>query len=375
MRGILLVVPYKNVVRVVYRTPSLHSHHHASLIWRNFNQSSSSRTRHQASHVSTRSGLIGVTAAAIATTTTLSSFWTNKQQYSFRGFVCHCDSRASLRRKAKMPPRYGPTIPHHIRRNATTTTAEGTRPNASSSSSSSKTLESITSSSNKMNQKKDCPLCKKYSSGPCGKSFQQWMDCIDANPNQEHACDNLLQQFSSCLEQHKEHYDAIDVSELSRMEQDQKEHENRKAWEAFLHELEEGGTVVEYRPFPKGAEPEMQIRLRSKAGAVSFPSLLCEKKGMWNSTGTTKQLIMAYIKDQNDALLGSGSVDDLFYYQEGNSKKEEEGMYALRFEILETSHDITAFALYEEESDDGTERNQEMILFRHTERLPKSRKQ
>lgn len=269
-----------------------------------------------------------------------------------------------------MPPRYGPTIPYHIRRNGTTAPTKKKEMEPISSSFS-KSLESTTSSTTKTHPKKECPLCKKYSSGPCGKSFQQWMDCIDSNPNQEHECDDLLQNFSSCLEQHKEHYDAIDVSELGQREQDPNEQENSEAWEAFLQELEREGTV-EYRPFPKGAEPEMQIRFQKMAGAVSFPSSIIEKKGMWGSAGPTKQLIMAYVKDQNDALLGSGSVEDLFYYQEGNVKKEEEGMYALRFEIQETSQDITAFALYEEESDDGKERKQEMIILRHTERLPKT---
>ena len=155
------------------------------------------------------------------------------------------------------------------------------------------------------------------------------------------------------------------VGEIQSKEEEIQTHEIHSAWEEFLKELEEqegGGSKerVVYTPFSKSVEPEMQVRLESKIGAVSFHPTLKEN-------GVTKTLIMGYIKDQNNVLLGSGSVEDLFHYGDG-----EEGMYALRFGIQKDSRDITAFALYEEvEKVGGTSKNEKIVILSHTERLPK----
>lgn len=185
------------------------------------------------------------------------------------------------------------------------------------------------------------------------------MDCIDSNPNNESQCDDLIQILNQCLQQNKEYYDKINVSELQKKEEESKHKELHSAWEEFLGDLEAmGEESVVFQSFSKGMEPEMQVRLESKVGAVSFhPSL--------KQDGVTKTLIMGYVKDENNKLLGSGSVEDLFYYEVG-----EVGMYALRFGIEDDSKEVTAFALYEDENGNGKHRKEEIIIFSHKERLP-----
>ena len=121
-------------------------------------------------------------------------------------------------RSVRQPPLYGKSIPFHL-----------TSRNMSSSSSikSINNQEKVVDGPKEMKEqgnddiygkistkeeKNDCPLCKKYSRGPCGPLFQKWIDCIDGKEeNNQSDCDYLLAPLDQCLKSHQAYYDKISL--------------------------------------------------------------------------------------------------------------------------------------------------------------------
>jgi GCK domain len=66
-------------------------------------------------------------------------------------------------------------------------------------------------------EEKDCPICAKYSKGPCGKQFRQWLECTDDLESavqgtnrleeQRKKCDEIFRLLYICWEQHERFYD------------------------------------------------------------------------------------------------------------------------------------------------------------------------
>ncbi len=239
-----------------------------------------------------------------------------------RDITTFCDKRA--------PPRYGKTIPRHIL--SRHFSDRGQKDNDDETS-------AVASLSIPVENREDCPLCKKYSQGPCGPLFKKWIQCLDQQKDDESKCDALVPPLEKCLKQNKEFYDKISVYD------DAEDKHSMEDWIEFISQMEKSDTTS-FRTFSTEKEPEMQVRLENQMGAAMF------HKKIGN-----KILLMAYIKDQDGNIIGAGSSEDLYPFQ---------GQLVLRFGVEDRSRDATAYGLYGSEEDDDNE----VIIFTKTERIP-----
>lgn len=263
-------------------------------------------------------------------------------------YYTFCENNGNGSRR-KAPPRFGKSIPRHLlfqndsmnfrygntlQKRVFSTTVKG----SASESSLSDLLES-------KKDRGDCPLCKKYSQGPCGEFFQKWIQCIDSldsgSKNNE-KCDSLLVPLDKCLKKHKDFYDKINVYD-SESDVDA---DNISKWIEFIAEIEdtkestkdESGVEIEWKKSPHD-EIEMQIRPERQMGAAMFPERESGKEE------DDRILLLAYVKDQEGNLIGAGSVEELYSFQ---------NQFVLRFDVNSSCEEITAYALYGYESDSNT---------------------
>lgn len=264
-------------------------------------------------------------------------------------------NRVICENKSRRPPLYGKSIPYQIlspiRRNASSSSQSSQEREEGSISKSVKDpmliLKDAASGEKKGKDKENCPLCKKYSQGPCGEMFTKWMDCIDANEDDESKCDKFIVPLDECLKANKGFYDQISLYD----DDNEFTEDSIQKWEIFIQDLEEE-IRSEFKHFHKDSKPEMQLRPEQHTGAAMFHE----------KDGKGRILLLVYVKDQDGKLLGAGSVEDLFEFQ---------GQYVLRFKVSPDCRDVTAHGLYrdEEESNDGNGED-DIVIYRKTERIP-----
>jgi hypothetical protein len=193
--------------------------------------------------------------------------------------------------------------------------------------------------------KDDCPVCKKFSQGPCGEIFKTWMACTDEYPgkNPDHPneawhlskCQHLAMPLGACLEKHESYYDELDI-----YADDDDEDQLMDAWNKVISDVEATCSTV---PFPSA--PELQIKLSNNTGMASFE---------YGFSG--QKIVMTYVRDDNSGeLLAAGSRDDLWSYK---------GKGILRLAIPPSCTSVTAYALYVDEHDND-------ILYQHSQRVPR----
>lgn len=208
---------------------------------------------------------------------------------------------------------------------------------------------------------KNCPICAKYSKGPCGEIFRAWLQCTDENPGQNvstgqdlhlEKCLHLATPLAKCLTEHENYYSAIpleyDDNESVEVgnENDTDSGQNvRQAWENIVREIESAPNAEKIRKhFPKDMAPEMEVRFESNTGVAFFSKqTLCDKDG--------KDLLLVFLKDQNGELLGAGTLDDI----------QQSGGW-IRFHVLNGTDTVTLSALY------GDDENGPLLSL--TQRLP-----
>ena len=197
------------------------------------------------------------------------------------------------------------------------------------------------------NNKNDCPICKKFSQGPCGELFKAWMACTDKHPGKNpdkpeedlhlSKCLDLVKPLGTCLEEHTTFYEELDVYAEDYGE----EQGLMEAWKDVIAQVEK-----DRRPALFPTPPQLEIRLASNTGMASFDYELLGKN-----------IVMSYVKDADSGeLLAAGSVDDLWEYQ---------GKGILRLSFGPTCKSVTTFALYMD--DDETD-----ILYQCTQAVPRS---
>jgi len=291
----------------------------------------------------------------------------NKNSYYYTSSCADKTTSTTTRKTPAAPPRFGKSMPHHLlSRPFTTSTTTKDIPiptNTTNKEDSIQQQQSILVSKSKAGEKRDesaCPLCKKYSQGPCGKLFQQWIECIDANENEGDAskCDSHVVPLDKCLKEHQEYYDKISIHD----NEDDNDQVAIDKWKDFILAIEQEDGI-KYRPFSPSHddahahahEPEMQLRPKSNMGAAMFHPEMVDQV-----------LLLAYIKDQDGNLLGAGSVEDLFPFQD---------QYVLRFGVTEKCKDITAHALYGyKDGSDGSDHgsDESLTIYTKTQRVPPS---
>jgi hypothetical protein len=280
------------------------------------------------------------------------------------------NAHTSCERSVRQPPLYGKSVPFHLTsRNVASSSSIKSFNNQEKVVDGPKGMkeqdnDDIYGKISTKEEKKDCPLCKKYSRGPCGPLFQKWIDCIDGKEeNDQSDCDYLLAPLDQCLKSHQAYYDKISLyndDDNGESGDNGKHKDLLSTWKLFIEDLEytqkTGNIKIRFKAFRKDNAPDMQLRPEQNMGAAMFRP----------NDGDGRILLLAYVKDDNGNLLGAGSVEDLFEFQ---------SKLVLRFRVTSDCRNITAHGLYQNDDDsnhDGSEtaRENDFIIYRKTERIP-----
>jgi hypothetical protein len=221
----------------------------------------------------------------------------------------------------------------------------------------------------------DCPLCAKYSAGPCGTLFRRWLACTDnaaaakkANTNDsgggsddDHValCAQDFDRLQACLEEHSDYYDKIRVGGESQegTEDDAGATSTssvQEAWETMIRE-ELVGAATE--SFPGASRPIVRIRPKTGQATASFAVSSSSSKGVDN-------FVLAFVrtinkdndtatdsKDDEDTdadaytLLAAGAREDLYVDGDGDDR------IVLAFRVPADSATVIVSAVYEQQDD------------------------
>src|SRR5210317_2080492 len=169
--------------------------------------------------------VVGASSACLVWMTTTKS----------KSYHCLSEPQQTLNRRRKRPPVFGSTIP--------TITKRGIKTGLGSS------KGDITSSAIDIDDREDCPMCKKFGSGPCGEIFKRWLNCTGKYPGNDSAgeplhltkCIDLAEKLGSCLDNHADHYSSKDNEEEdNKRHQQTHDHTLKDAWSDFVMEIEHG---------------------------------------------------------------------------------------------------------------------------------------
>ena len=201
-------------------------------------------------------------------------------------------------------------------------------------------VQDLTSSLNHDSEDSDCPLCRKYSQGPCGTLFQTWRQCT--KHHEETYLKDCAQQFEklqSCLEQHQDYYCDDDDDDDDNHDDDDIMDEKQQAWQELIDE-----TLNDLNPQPFPTKPILQFQNHHKVATACFVQYT--------------NLVFCFVQDNNNnnkTLLAAGSKQDL----------QQEKEYALlHFPLLSETTSITVSAVYEQPADDR------VILYQHEHSIP-----
>mmetsp|Transcript_23557 Transcript_23557/g.67860 ORF Transcript_23557/g.67860 Transcript_23557/m.67860 type:complete len:326 (+) Transcript_23557:47-1024(+) len=253
------------------------------------------------------------------------------------------------RRKPRPPPRFTRHVPH-LKTNSRT----GCRSFSSSR------ISAI--GHQKKAKEDDCPICRKYSKGPCGQLFTEWMACTDANQGKDEAteeelhlskCSKLAEKLAECLGRHAEEYSGpleyddddnnVGENDDGGQGEDIPIKDLANAWLELIADLESSSSKNFTKHFPADICPELEVRPSSGWGVGAFAP----------ADHREESLVLAYLKDQSGTVLAAGSGQDL----------QESGGY-LRFELHKDVESITACAIYGGKEDDP--------IYQRTARIPPS---
>ena len=235
----------------------------------------------------------------------------------------NCMAEANLNnRRRKRPPIFGSTVPIITQRGITTDQLG----------------KDVTAGA--AEDRSDCPMCKKFGSGPCGDTFKRWLKCTDEHPGKDangeplHLtnCLDLAEKLGACLDTHADHYSKDDEEDNKEQDKVETQESNtlKSAWNDFVKEIEDGIKANKFTtsPFPEKYNPSMQFKPSSKTGAAVFvPDI------------DGKSIITAYIIDDEGNALAAGSKEDMDMGSFG---------CVLQFELLDgTAKSATCRAIYD----------------------------
>ena len=197
-------------------------------------------------------------------------------------------------RSRRRPPVFGPTVPR-ITSRGIVTTLPGDAP--------------LFNGELKHGDQDDCPMCRKFSKGPCGDRFKKWLACTDSHPGKDaqgeplhlQKCSDLAQSLAECLGRNEDYYTRDEEEEEPPTSTSKP---NVEQWKVFANNMEAGIESLKYTvtDFPSETMPRVQISSRgSGAGAVFFSSEDVKRLS----------IIAAYILDEQGELIAAGSKHDM----------------------------------------------------------------
>ena len=260
-----------------------------------------------------------------------------------KSYHCLSEPQQTPNRRRKRPPVFGSTIP--------TITKRGIKTGLGIS------AGDLTSAEIDVDDREDCPMCKKFGSGPCGVIFKRWLNCTDEYPGKDSAgeplhltkCIDLAEELGKCLDNHADHYSSKDNEEDNKRHQQTHDHTLKEAWSDFVMEIEHGIKSKKFvtSPFSEKYNPSMQFKPISKTCASIFAP---------DMNGAS--IVTAYIIDENDNLLAAGSKEDMDMGSFG---------CVLQFNVPDATKSVTCRVIYDSEKDVG-----DVNIFTRTMRVPRS---
>ena len=225
------------------------------------------------------------------------------------------------RSKRRRPPTFGSIVPIVSTRGIVTTDS----------------ISSTTSSVPNIEDREDCPMCKKFSKGPCGSIFKQWLSCTDKYPGKDangeplhlNKCSDYAETLAICLDSNTDYY----TKEDDNSNEQDKTTEND--WQEFVKDMEQGIESREYsiQTFQrKENNPSIQVSSKTGTGVCFFDS---EVNG--------KTIIAAYVLDGNENVKAAGSKEDM----------NVQGQYMLQFKV-NSMKAATIRAIYDSTGDEDT---------------------
>jgi hypothetical protein len=209
----------------------------------------------------------------------------------------------------------------------------------------------------------ECPICKKYSQGPCGETFKAWLKCTDANPGKDDEgedkhlskCAHLAAPLADCLNQHEAYYENQSFAQ-DLYQDNEKEEDLKTAWQEFIDNVQESRPTAKFPS--KKMTPRVQVRLESKMGMVQFASF----------NDKQQSILMGYVQNsETGQLLSAGSKDDMISIPISEENKDE--TVALRFDVPDGLNKITLCAIYDNESP-NTKKDDELPIYKKNLSMP-----
>lgn len=210
----------------------------------------------------------------------------------------------------------------------------------------------------------NCPMCKKFSRGPCGNIFQRWLVCTDCHTGKVNSstgeplhlskCADFAVELAECLEENTDYYTKDEneeeiVDDGQQLLQDSSELKN--AWTVFVTDMEDSIRSGKYtvRPFPAALDPKIKIRANTTTGAAFFMSLENENDEQQQPQQQQPLLVAAYILDDNSNVIAAGSQEDMYM--------DDDLGCVLQFKTSIGMKSVTARAIYDDttanDDDDG----------------------
>jgi hypothetical protein len=280
----------------------------------------------------------------------------------------------------KRPPEFGATIPTLTRgreRLATNRNAGTTNDNTST------TLAAEDDNRN------NCPMCKKFSAGPCGNIFQRWLACTDCytgkvdpgtgQPLHLSQCADLAVELAECLEENtvyyskdEKHEEEIDVGRQQKQHQQQQltdSSELKDAWTVFVTDMEDCIRSKKYtvQPFTATLNPKIKIRANTttNTGAAFFVMSSSENNDNDEQQPQQQQplsLVAAYILDNNSNVIAAGSQEDMYM-------NDELGC-VLQFKISDGMKSVTVRAIYDTTAGSNDDDDDGILIYSRTMLVP-----
>jgi hypothetical protein len=271
----------------------------------------------------------------------------------------HCNVKSNTLCNSKRKRRY-PRLPPPVGINISSR-------EFSSSSTATSTATARTDNDLPTSYSDDCPLCAKYSIGPCGTLFRHWLACTDAataaatatasasmstkggDENRDaHValCAQDFDRFQACLEEHPDYYDTIhlddeavvdvnpediDIDSAANANTTPASNSIHQAWETMI---QEELSLAAHEPFPDNLQPIVRIRPKTRTATASYIS--------------GDNFVLAFCRNDNEdssdahTLLAAGGKQDL--HVDDNEGRDR---IVLAFRVPADSTGVIVSAVYE----------------------------
>eukprot|EP00590_Aulacoseira_subarctica_P010778 CAMPEP_0172421362 /NCGR_PEP_ID=MMETSP1064-20121228/7612_1 /TAXON_ID=202472 /ORGANISM="Aulacoseira subarctica , Strain CCAP 1002/5" /LENGTH=284 /DNA_ID=CAMNT_0013161725 /DNA_START=384 /DNA_END=1238 /DNA_ORIENTATION=- len=185
----------------------------------------------------------------------------------------------------------------------------------------------------KQEQREDCPICIKYSQGPCGDLFKHWLECTDKYTDQIDPDTGEELHLSKCLYLAKPLADCLELNQefYSKAPEVYPDEVLKLAWQTFLQNMENEEQKTTTTVFP-GNYLTPQIQMYGQHGVVSF------REGKKQQ----QQLVVGYVKDQDNVVIAAAMREDMLQQAEELN---------LLIDIPATLQCVTVCAVYDDDPD------------------------